>query len=98
MALRMMRLAAGGALATREANRMVVEKAAAIAEAQCAAAAALAGARGPSIAAKRALDCLDDAESGSFRCRLATALFSFRGLCPVCHVTFSVTGGMTDLR
>ena len=55
MALRMMRLAAGGALATREANRMVVEKAAALAEAQCAAAAALAGARGPGIAAKRAL-------------------------------------------
>jgi hypothetical protein len=54
IALRMMRLAAGGALATREANRMVAEKATTLAEAQWAAAAALAGAHGARIAATRA--------------------------------------------
>jgi geranylgeranyl pyrophosphate synthase len=54
IALRMMRLAAGGPLATREANRMVAEKATALVEAQWAAAAALAGARGARIAAARA--------------------------------------------
>ena len=39
--LRMMRLAAGGAVGQREARRMVTEKAAALVEAQTAAAAAL---------------------------------------------------------
>jgi transcriptional regulator GlxA family with amidase domain len=55
MALRMMRLATGGALATREANRMVTEKAATMVDAQSVAVAALVGARGPAVAAKRAL-------------------------------------------
>jgi hypothetical protein len=54
IALRMMRLAAGGALATREANRMVVEKATTMVDAQWAAVAALAGARGPRVASTRA--------------------------------------------
>jgi hypothetical protein len=54
IALRMMQLAGGGALATREANRMVAEKATTLVEAQWAAAAALADARGPHIAATRA--------------------------------------------
>jgi hypothetical protein len=54
IALRMMRLAAGGALATREANRMVAEKATTLAEAQWAVAAALAGAHGPRLAAAQA--------------------------------------------
>jgi hypothetical protein len=55
VALRMMRLAAGGALASREAQRMIVEKGAAAVAAQMAAAAALAGGRGPGAAAARAL-------------------------------------------
>jgi hypothetical protein len=54
IALRMMRLAAGGALAGREAQRMVAEKSAAALAAQMAAAAALTGGRGPSVAIKRA--------------------------------------------
>ena len=54
MALRLMRIAAGGALASREANRMVMEKAAAALEAQMVAATALAFGRGPKKAAKRA--------------------------------------------
>lgn len=53
--LRMMRLAAGGTLASREAQRMIVEKSAAAVAAQMAAAAALAGGRGPGAAATRAL-------------------------------------------
>ena len=55
IALRMMRLAAGGALAHREAQRMVVEKSAALMTAQMAAAAALMGGHGPRTAAARAL-------------------------------------------
>jgi geranylgeranyl pyrophosphate synthase len=55
VALRMMRLAGGGALAHREARRMITEKSAALVAAQLAAAAALAGGRGPRIAAVRAL-------------------------------------------
>ena len=54
IALRMMRLAAGGALANREARRMIAEKGAAAVAAQMAAAAALAGGRGPGVATKRA--------------------------------------------
>jgi len=54
IALRMVRLAAGGALAQREAGRMVAEKAEALAKAQLAAAAALAGGRGPGRAGARA--------------------------------------------
>jgi geranylgeranyl pyrophosphate synthase len=45
IALRMMRLASGGALAQREARRMIVEKSAALIAAQVAAAAALASGR-----------------------------------------------------
>ena len=54
IALRMARLAAGGALAQREAGRMVVEKGEALAKAQLAAAAALASGRGPRTAGTRA--------------------------------------------
>jgi len=54
VALRLMRIAAGGTLASREANRMVMEKAAAALEAQMAAATALAFGGGPKKAAKRA--------------------------------------------
>jgi len=53
VAFRMMRLAAGGALATSEAQRMIAEKAVAAAEAQLAAGMALASGRGAE-AAKRA--------------------------------------------
>ena len=45
VALRMLRLAAGGAVAQREAQRMILEKGAALIAAQMAAAAALAGGR-----------------------------------------------------
>jgi hypothetical protein len=55
IALRMFRLARGGALAQREAQRMIVEKGAAFVAAQMAAAAALAGGRGAEGAAARAL-------------------------------------------
>ena len=55
IALRMFRLAAGGALARRETQRMIVEKSAALVAAQMAAAAALAGGRGPRTAGARAL-------------------------------------------
>jgi hypothetical protein len=54
IALRMMRLAAGGKRARREAHRMIAEKGAAVVAAQMAAAAALAGARGPAVATARA--------------------------------------------
>src|SRR5262249_55701221 len=54
IALRMMRLAAGDDLASREAQRMIVEKGAAAVGTQMAAAAALASARGPALATKRA--------------------------------------------
>lgn len=54
VALRLTRLAAGGAIATREANRMVTEKAAALMNAQLAAATALAAGGGPERAAERA--------------------------------------------
>ncbi len=51
MALRVLRLAAGGARGRREANRMVTEKPAALAEAQMAAiVAAMNGAPGPKAA------------------------------------------------
>jgi hypothetical protein len=53
MALRLTRLAAGGALARREANRMVTEKATAMIEAQLAAATAIASGRGSRNAARR---------------------------------------------
>ncbi len=52
--LRMLRLAAGGPLASREAARMVAEKAAATAEAQAAAFLALATGAPPAAAAARA--------------------------------------------
>ena len=55
IALRMMRLAGGGALARREAGRMIAEKSAALIAAQMTAAAALAGGRGPHTAAVGAL-------------------------------------------
>jgi hypothetical protein len=54
IALRMLRLATGGALARREARRMVMEKGTALTKAQLAAAAALAGGRGPHKAGTRA--------------------------------------------
>lgn len=54
IALRMMRLAAGGALAQREAGRMVVEKGEALAKAQLAAATALASGHGLRTAGTRA--------------------------------------------
>ena len=54
IALRMLRLAAGGALGRREARRMVIEKGAALAEAQVAATAALASGRSVKTAKKRA--------------------------------------------
>jgi len=52
--LRMMRLAAGGAAGTREAQRMVVEKAVAAAQAQVAAGAELAKGRGSRAAVRAA--------------------------------------------
>lgn len=54
IALRMMRIAAGGALAKRETQRMVSEKVAAFGEAQMAAVAALASGMSVKAAAKRA--------------------------------------------
>jgi hypothetical protein len=51
IALRLMRLATGGAVAQREAARMISEKAAAVPMAQMAAAAALATGRKPGRAA-----------------------------------------------
>jgi len=54
IALRCMRFAAGGALAQREAQRMVTEKAAAGVAAQAAAATAMMTGRGPKRAAKAA--------------------------------------------
>jgi hypothetical protein len=54
IALRMMRLASGGALAQREAQRMILEKATAIAEAQVAAAAKLLAGSGANAATKSA--------------------------------------------
>jgi len=54
IALRLMRLAAGGAAASTEAQRMVVEKAVAAAQAQVAAATALALGRGMQAAARTA--------------------------------------------
>jgi hypothetical protein len=54
VALRLIRLASGGALAQREAQRMVVEKAIAIGEAQVAAATKLIKGRGTAAAAKSA--------------------------------------------
>jgi hypothetical protein len=54
IALRMLRLATGGALARREAGRMVIEKGTALTTAQLAAAAALAGGHGPRKAGTRA--------------------------------------------
>jgi hypothetical protein len=54
IALRMMRLAAGGALAQREAQRMVTEKVAAAMSAQAAAATAVMTGRGSRSAAKAA--------------------------------------------
>lgn len=55
IALRMLRLAAGGARGQAEAQRMVTEKAAAAAQAQIAAAAALLSGREHHVAAGRAL-------------------------------------------
>jgi len=52
--MRLMRLSAGGALAQREAQRMVAEKIAATVEAQTAATTALMTGRGPSRAVKSA--------------------------------------------
>ena len=54
IALRMLRLSAGGALARREAGRMVMEKGEALAKSQIVAAAALASGRGPRTAGTRA--------------------------------------------
>ena len=56
IALRMLRLATGGALARREAGRMVIEKGMALTQAQLTATAALAGGRGPRAARKRAFN------------------------------------------
>jgi len=54
IALRMMRLVAGGKRARREAHRMIAEKSAAAMAAQMTAAAALATGRGPRAATTRA--------------------------------------------
>jgi len=54
VALRMMRMAAGGPQASKEAHRMVAEKVAAAGEAQMAAFLALATGARPATAAKRA--------------------------------------------
>lgn len=54
VALRVMRIAAGGASAKRETQRMVAEKVAAFGEAQIAAAVALASGMSVKAAAKRA--------------------------------------------
>jgi hypothetical protein len=54
IALRMLRLSTGGALARREAARMVIEKGAALTMAQMNAAAALMGGHGPRAAGTRA--------------------------------------------
>jgi hypothetical protein len=53
IALRMLRLASGGALAGREARRMIMEKGKALTMAQLSAAAALASGRTPRTAGKR---------------------------------------------
>jgi hypothetical protein len=53
IALRLIRLAAGGALASREANRMVVEKAMAMLDAQLAVTVALGSGRGSRSAARQ---------------------------------------------
>jgi len=55
VALRLARLASGGALGKRESNRMVMEKTVAVVEAQMAAATAMMTGRSPKVAAKRAL-------------------------------------------
>ena len=52
--LRMMRLASGGALAQREAQRMILEKTTAIAQAQAAAAAKILSGKGVPAATKSA--------------------------------------------
>jgi hypothetical protein len=67
IALRMWRLATGGALARREAARMVVEKGTALTMAQWSAAAALAGGRTPRTAAKRAFGTYQRAVSKNRR-------------------------------
>lgn len=54
IALRMLRLATGGAIGRREARRMVVEKGTALTKAQLAAAAALAAGASPRKAGTRA--------------------------------------------
>jgi hypothetical protein len=54
VAMRLMRLASGGALAQREARRMIAEKGVAIAEAQMAAAARMTRGSGMAEAAKSA--------------------------------------------
>lgn len=56
IALRMMRLAAGGARGRAEANRMVAEKVGALAEAQTAAAAAILTGRGRKVVAGKVLN------------------------------------------
>jgi hypothetical protein len=56
IALRFLRLAAGGARGRAESQRMVTEKAAAFAHAQVAAATALASGRGASAATKKAVN------------------------------------------
>ncbi len=55
IAMRMMRLAGGGALANAEAQRMVTEKLAAFAAAQAAAGVALAAGKRPKVAMTRAM-------------------------------------------
>jgi hypothetical protein len=54
IALRLLRLSAGGARARHEARRMIMEKGATLAKAQAVAAAALAGGHGPGKAGTRA--------------------------------------------
>jgi hypothetical protein len=54
IALRLLRLSAGGALGRREAGRIVIEKGATLAKAQVVAAAALASGRGAKTAKTRA--------------------------------------------
>ena len=56
IALRMMRLASGGAKTKAEMNRMVIEKTAAIAEAQVAATSAIMAGRKDHVVASKALN------------------------------------------
>jgi hypothetical protein len=67
MALRMMRLAAGGARGRSEAQRMITEKIAALTEAQAAAAAAAMTGRNDHRAAKKVMDVYQKRVRGNRR-------------------------------